>query len=400
MERLIYLCYRAFTAGVATLPLMTVYRLGQALGWLAHWCLGPYRRLAQANLAVAYAGEKTPAEIRRLARAHFVALGANLLSSIKAASLSVEELRKIAEVQNIASIRDALDAGKGVVLVISHIGNWELFAQISEFLPGYQWSTVYQPLGNRFIEAHVRRTRTARGVQLFSRKNGFNAPTAFLRAGGAVGVLVDQHAGDGGVWAPFFGRLASTSTLAALLALRTDAALVPIAIQTAGPGRWRVVVSPEISKAPGEEVNALTARINLVLERQIRASPADWFWVHNRWKTPRPKFLLTTYRRGIMLPADVPDLKPFRIVIRSPNWLGDAVMTIPAIQAIAAGRPDAQVTVLSPENLADLWTIVPGVAHVISVPKGAGVLATAQAVKRAGPFDVGIVLPNSMRVGA
>lgn len=399
MESLIYLIYRGFTAGVAALPLLAVYRLGQALGWAGYLVLAPYRRLALRNLTIAYGAEKSPAEIRRLARAHFSTLGANLLSSIKAAALSVDQLREIAAVENIASIRDALDRGKGVVLVISHFGNWELFAQICQFLPGYQWSTVYQPLGNRSIEAHVRRTRMARGVQLFSRKNGFNGPTAFLRAGGAVGVLVDQHAGDGGVWTPFFGRLASTSNLAALLALRTGAELVPIAIRTAAPGRWTVVVSPPIPQAPGEEADALTARINLVLEGQIRASPQDWFWVHNRWKTPRPKFLLTTYRRGVKLPALVSeaDLKPFRILVRSPNWLGDAVMTIPAIQAIARGRPDAQVTVLSPARLADLWRIVPGVAQVIEIKKGAGVVATAGAIRAGGPFDVALVLPNSLR---
>lgn len=399
MELFIYVVYRGFTASVAALPLRAVVRLGQALGWAGYFVLAPYRRLAIRNLTIAYGAEKSPAEIRRLARAHFSTLGANLLSSIKAAALSVDQLREIAAVENIASIRDALDRGKGVVLVISHFGNWELFAQICQFLPGYRWSTVYQPLGNRRIEAHVRRTRMARGVQLFSRKNGFNAPTAFLRAGGAVGVLVDQHAGDGGVWTPFFGRLASTSNLAALLALRTDAELVPIAIRTAAPGRWTVVVSPPIPRAPGEEPDALTARINLVLEGQIRASPRDWFWVHNRWKTPRPKFLLTAYRRGVTLPASVSesDLKPFRILVRSPNWLGDAVMTIPAIQAIARGRPDARVTVLSPERLADLWRIVPGVAEVIEIKTGAGVVGTAGVIRAAGPFDAAVVLPNSLR---
>lgn len=398
MELFIYLIYRGFTAGVGALPLRAAYRLGQALGGAAYLGLAPYRRLALRNLTIAYGGERPAREIRRLARAHFRALGANLLSSIKAASLSVERLREIASVENIESLAGALDRGRGVVLVISHIGNWELFAQICQFLPGRQWSTVYQPLGNRRIEAHVQRTRMARGVRLFSRKNGFNAPTAFLRAGGAVGVLVDQHAGDGGVWAPFFGRLASTSTLAALLALRTDAELVPIAIQTAAPGRWRVVVSEPIPRAPGEGVNALTARVNLVLERQIRASPADWFWVHNRWKTPRPKFLLTAYRRGVTLPASVSasDLKPFRLIVRSPNWLGDAVMTIPAVQAMARGRPDARVTILSPERLADLWRIVPGVAEVVTFA-GKSAVAAAAAVRQAGPFDAAVVLPSSLR---
>ncbi len=300
-------------------------------------------------------------------------------------------------------IRAALERGKGVVLIISHIGNWELFAQLCQFLPEYRWGTVYQPLGNRFIEAHIQRMR--RKVALFSRKSGFNAPTAFLRAGGALGVLVDQHAGDGGVWTPFFGRLASTSPLAALLALRTEAELVPLAVHTAGVARWRVVISPPVPRAEADgkpaTTESLTARINQVLEAQISHTPADWFWVHNRWKTPRPKFLLSTYRRGIALPPGMSGetLKPFRILVRSTNWLGDAVMTIPAIQAIARGRPDARVTVLGPEKLADLFAVVPGVAEVISIPRGTGVFGVAARVRRAGPFDAAVVLPNSWRAG-
>ena len=85
------------------------------------------------------------------------------------------------------------------------------------------------------------------------------------------------------------------------------------------------------------------------------------------------------------------------MVVRSPNWLGDAVMSIPAVQAIAAGRPDARVTVLCPVNLADLWKVVPGVAAVLTIGAKDHVLAVARTVRRAGPFDVAVLLPNSLR---
>jgi lipopolysaccharide heptosyltransferase II len=403
MDYLVYLCTRAVSAFIAFLPLTWVYRLGQGLGAIAYWLLPPYRQLALANLRIAFGTEKTDAAIRRLARRHFRQLGANLLSSVKAAAISVPELRRITEVEGVEHLREALDRGQGVVMVLSHIGNWELFAQLCQLLPGYQWSTIYQPLRNRYIEAHLRRLRTRCGVALFSRKNGFSGPTAFLRAGGAVGVLVDQHAGDGGLWAPFFGRLASTSNLASLLALRTGAELIPLAVYAVGIARWRVVISPPVDPKltgnTGSQAGALTALLNQIVEKQIRRAPADWFWVHNRWKTPRPKFLLAGYRRGGALPPDFSpeQLKPFRILIRSTNWLGDAVMTIPAVQAIGAGRPDAELTVLAPEKLADLWRAVPGVAHVLPIPAGAGVLRVGRLVRRAGPFDAAVVLPNSLR---
>ncbi len=397
MDYLIYLVFRTLTFVIGALPLRWVFRLGQLGGWVAYVFLPPYRRLAIANLTIVYGGERTPAEIQRLARRHFLTLGANALCSVKASSFDATRLQEVVEVEGMDHILAAFARRRGIVLAISHIGNWELFAQLCQYLPQEKWATVYQPLRNKHIEGYIQRTRQK--VELFARQKGFNAPTTFLREGGALGVLIDQHAGDGGLWTPFFGRLASTSTLAALLALRTGAELLPMAVNTAGVGRWRVVISPAVPYAATEEADALTARLNGVLEGQISRSPADWFWVHNRWKTPKPRFLLARYKRGVVLPENMnaSDLKPFRILVRSTNWLGDAVMSIPTVRALAAGRPDARVTVLTPAKLADLWREVPGVAEVLSIPAKTGVAGVAALVRRAGPFDAAVLLPNSLR---
>src|SRR5207237_7995221 len=99
-------------------------------------------------------------------------------------------------------------------------------------------------------------------------------------------------------------------------------------------------------RAPGSETlhdslsktnEQLTASSNEILKKQVMRSPEDWFWLHNRWKTPRPNLLLSRYKRGVFLPEKT-RLKPFRILIRSSNWLGDAVMSVPAVRAIKGGR--------------------------------------------------------------
>src|SRR5262249_37002784 len=198
-------------------------------------------------------------------------------------------------------------------------GIWELFAQLMPEFVGYvRNSSIYQRLGNRFIDEHIRRTRSRTGLELFDRKDGFQPVIDLLRSGGGVGILSDQHAGDQGTWTPFFGRLASTSPLPALLAKRTRAALIAAGVYTVGPGRWRMVFTERFDLA-GASVHALTSKMNEIIEQQIRRAPEDWFWVHNRWKTPRPNFLLDRYKRGVYLPPDISsrDLKPFRILIRS-----------------------------------------------------------------------------------
>jgi lipopolysaccharide heptosyltransferase II len=261
-------------------------------------------------------------------------------------------------------------------------------------VPGAKFGTVYQALHNALVDDLVNRDRRRLGVLTFDRKNGFQGPLALLREPGILGILVDQHAGNSGVWMPFFGKLCSTSPLAATLTLRTDAAVIPVAIMTSGFGKWRVVLSDEIPW-DASQPERLTLDINKALEKQIRTSPADWFWVHNRWKIPLPNFLITKAKRGTYLPPEEPELARFRMVVRSPNWLGDAVMSVPTVRSFKLGRPDAWVAVVCPDKLAGFWRRVPDVDEVVAIESGESVFSVAAKIR--GRFDVAIVLPNSLR---
>ena len=395
----VYLLYRAGLAVVAALPLPFLFGFGQFLGVCAWMFSGKYRRLATRNLEIAFANEKSPRELRQLVRRHFRRLGANLLCSAKLTQMPPEKILERVEVENIESMAREFRAGVPVVLVLSHLGTWEVFAQLMPKFVGFvRGASVYQGLGNRFIDKHVRRTRSQTGLELFDRHDGFEPVIDLLRSGGGVGVLSDQHAGDHGVWTPFFGRLASTSPLPALLAKRTRAALIAAGVYTIGPARWRMVFTERFDET-GASVAVLTSKINRVIEQQIRRAPEDWFWVHNRWKTPEPNFLLAHYKRGIYLPPGISasDLKPFRILIRSSNWLGDAVMSVPAVRAIKDGRPDIHVTIAAPDKIAPMWKLIPEVDAIIPLPEGS-LLPVVRLLKQQMPFDVAILFPNSLRV--
>ena len=124
-----------------------------------------------------------------------------------------------------------------MVVVLSHLGNWELFAQIVPHYFGYtRLGTVYQKLGNHYLDQFVRQQRARFGVELFDRSEGFAEAIKLLRGGGMIGILSDQHAGDHGLWTPFFGRLASTSPLPGLLCKRTGASLFAASLFTEGQG--------------------------------------------------------------------------------------------------------------------------------------------------------------------
>jgi lipopolysaccharide heptosyltransferase II len=213
-----------------------------------------------------------------------------------------------------------------------------------------------------------------------------------------VGVLTDQHAGGAGIWMPLFGKIASTSPLAASLAQRTGALLAMVSVRTIGLARWEIKTSEPVP-TEGRTIAEITMDLSHLLESEIRRSPADWFWVHNRWKNFVPDFLLLHFKRGIHLPAgmDSSELQPFRILIRSSNWLGDACMAVPAIQAMKLGRPDLHITILSPSKLAPIWREVKEVSSVLEIPPDSSPWKVARLIKASGEYEVAFLLPNSWR---
>ena len=394
----VYLLYRVALGVITALPLRVVFALGNGLGFLGWLFLPNYRRLARRNVEIAFGEEKSTPEKNRIVRRHFQRLGANLLSGMKLNAMPPAQVVELVQTEGAENMHRAWSAGRPVVLVLSHLSNWELLAQILPHYFGYvRLSTVYQKLGNRYLDRFVRQQRARFGVELFDRSEGFTEAIKLLRGGGGIGILSDQHAGDHGMWTPFFGRLASTSPLPALLCKRTGAALMTASLFTKEPGRWRMTITQPCDQ-PNDSVESLTAKINATMATEIRRAPEDWFWVHNRWKTPRPNWLLSKYKRGVYLPPNLApgELKPFRVLIRASNWLGDSVISIPAVRAIKRGRPDAHLTVLAPEKIAALWRLVPEVDVVLSLGEKSLSAATRR-LRGEPPFDVGIVLPNSLR---
>lgn len=394
MHRLTYLAARLVWGLLGMLPLRLVIHFARALGILAWYGSGKYRRLILSNLEIAFGKEFQADRKASIGREHFARLAGNIAAGACLSRKPAERLREWVDIEGIEHLRLAQAKGRGVVGLLGHIGNWEMLARLSPGVFDCPCGSVYQSLTNPFVDKWVRSQRALEGLALFERKEGFNGALEMLRAGGVVGVLADQHAGDRGLWCPLFNRLASTSPLVATMALRTGAAVLGIALYTQPGGRWRLVIRPPLQ--PESKDSALfTAQINLELEQMIRMDPADWLWSHNRWKTPKPNFLGVGWKRGVVATKGI---QPFRLLLRSVNWLGDAVMTVPSVRAFRKTRPDLEITVACQAKLAGFWRAVPEVDRILEIPPGAGIRQTA-GLMRGGCFDAVIVYPNSLRTG-
>jgi lauroyl/myristoyl acyltransferase len=389
-----YAIYLGCAAVARLFPLPLVFLAGKYLGAAGYCVLRKRRRLAVANLRSALGKSET--EARELALRHFMNLGANLLSALKIATMSDAQIRRRVTVEIAPEIPAAPDR-KGWVAALSHMGNWELLGRLSPLFPQYRFGAIYQKLANDYVDGHFKKSRARSGVTLFDRRDGYWKSVAFLESGGVVGVLADQYAGTPGTWMPFFGRLTSTSTLASALAQRVGVDVLPVSINTTGLARWHVAVGHPLENSSDPET--LTAAVNRELERQITASPADWLWSHNRWKTPRYGFLLSASNRRVYFPPgfDRAMLKPYRILVRSVDDPDEAALSVPAVRAIKRGRPDARVTVVASGALADFWKRVEEVDEVIAILPEETARTVVKKIAHAGEFEVGILLPETRR---
>ncbi len=391
---IVYLIFRACTGLLERTPIEWNFRFGRLLGGLAGWFAPGYVRLARRNLKIAFGSEKSRAEIAKLAREHLRLLAANALAGVRLAAMPSDKILSRITVQGISHYEAAVREGRGVIALIGHQSCWEAIAQVSRLLSDRSTGAIYQRLGNPLIDAHIAHLRAKRGVELLERKTGVTRAVSILRNGGNVGLLIDQHAGTQGIWTPLFGRLASTTPLPRLLADHSAGVLMPVCMITTGIARWTFRIEEPLPD--GLDAGATAAAVNRALENQVRASPADWFWVHDRWKTPKGDFLLRSAKRGVYVSAGS-NLAQFRILLRSSNWLGDAVLSVPAVRAFKRGRPDSHVTVFTKAKLADFWRMIPEVDDVVVLPDRCSVRNAARAIRSRDPFDAAILFPNSLR---
>jgi lauroyl/myristoyl acyltransferase len=391
-----FLSYLAFRAGIGLIRLLSIdcaFVIGKAGGSIAYRILFNRRAVALANLRLAFGRELSKAELRALNRQHFQLVGANLLAGFKASTLSDERIW-----ERITADIPPNRQETGWIALISHIGNWELYSHLGQKFPEYRFGAVYQTFANPFIDRYMRIDRAKAGITLFDRRSELLSCMRFLREGGVVGVLVDQGAGYSGLWSPLFGRLTSSSTLPARLAIRSGLPMVPLAMNTVGRARWRLTISEPVYPET-DDPELLTAQINALLEKQIRRAPADWLWAHNRWKPLRPHFLLARNVRPVFFPQafDRSTLDSFRILIVASGTTGEARQIHPAVRALRQGRPDTWLAVLATKGTAEAWKAAGLVDSILEWNETDSVRDIASSIRAAAQFDAAIFFDHTLK---
>ena len=273
-----------FSRALGTLPMPAALAVGRGLGTAAHALLATPRRLAVAHMGLAFP-ELDLATRRRLVRATFRHAG----QAFAELSLFETILRRpdYVRLEGVEALDTALARGRGAIAVTGHVGNWELLAAWAAAI-GYPITVVVRRVNDLRFHSLIVRFRAAAGVEVLVRDDPrFVAAVGdALRRNRVVAMLIDQDTRGAGVFVPFFGRPAHTPPGAALLALRARVPVVTAFIERRPEGGHLVRVAPVPAELPRgrEGVRELTARLTAAIEAQIRRSPAEWVWWHERWR--------------------------------------------------------------------------------------------------------------------
>jgi len=274
------------------LPERTGHRLGAAIGTAMRRVSRRHWGIVMANLRLAFGDERTEQELIAIGKACYRHLGKCLMEFVRLPAMSVEDIGRVTELRGSEHLDAGLAEGKGVILLTAHLGNWEMVgARIAA--EGYPLNVIARAQRDGALTDYIRRTREVVGMRVHHREVAVRRSLLALRGNELVGMLLDQNAGDDGVFVDFFGRLASTARGAAAFALQTGATVVP----TFGwrkPDDTHVIELgepvPLVSTGDRErDILTNTARYTKIIENAIREHPEQWFWLHKRWKSRPPQ---------------------------------------------------------------------------------------------------------------
>lgn len=277
----------------ARLPQGLRVRAGLGLGWFCQRVLRFRGAVVRDNVRQAFP-DWPPAEREALIRDIYRHLGLLVFELLSLPRLRPDDVRGLCTVDGREHLDRALSAGRGALVLAAHTGNWEL-GQAAVAACGYRTCTVVKEIKGELGQYVAERLRTPHGIVPVPRRRAMRLIGEALASGAGVGFVLDQNmTADEGVFVNFFGRPACTMHGLAVLAFRHGVPVVPVHFWREPDNRHhRVRFLPEVPwESCGARLGAAarhnTQRYTTIIEDMIRSHPAQWVWIHRRWRTQPP----------------------------------------------------------------------------------------------------------------
>ena len=271
---------------LAILPFKWSMKAGELFGLLLFYLWGSRRKIAIENIEKSEVRSQK-SEVRSIARETFKNLGKSFVEIIKVYYGFGGKILDSVDIEGIENFNKAKSKGKGILFISGHCGNWELMAiTMSAKLSGV--AVVARPINNPYVNKFIESVRQNYGNSVIYKQGALKTIIRTLKNNGCVGILMDQAVIPAeGYVIDFLGRGAWTTKMPALIAKKTGAAVLPAFIHRTNIGhRMKIYPEVELSNIVDMESAVLedTKKFSGFIENYIHEHPAEWLWIHRRWK--------------------------------------------------------------------------------------------------------------------
>ncbi|MCB9782396.1 MAG: lysophospholipid acyltransferase family protein [Candidatus Omnitrophica bacterium] len=274
---------------IQRIPLRALRRIGRWGGLATYRLSGSRRRVALENLDLAYGDSLTSEEKIQIAKESFVNLVTTGLEFCYSPAIK-RPIDELVHVENPEVFFEAHKKGKGIIVLVPHMGNWEVCGRWYGEKGIVQHAVVRQQK-QAWVNRMVSKIRKTNGIIEIDKRNAIRKVLAALHKGEMVSMLIDQHAQKESVSVEFFGQPAMTHASVARLALRTGCEVIVCSGFRYPDGSFGGVFSDPIETvSTGDRERDIlenTQRYVSVIEEYVRKNPQDWMWMHRRWKAPK-----------------------------------------------------------------------------------------------------------------
>lgn len=280
--------FKIFTVIARLIPLSMAYFLGNFLAHIAFFAAKSIRKTMLEGLTVAFP-DVSVKKRKKIALDSTVALITGVFEFVKI--FYKPQLLKQVSIEGKQFLTQALEKNKGVIVLTAHVGNFPLMLYKLAH-EGYPVNVIIRPSRHEQIGNYLNDLRTKVGVKTIYSRPRWQCVNKIIKAlhqNELVFILMDQDAGKTGIWVKFFGKLAATVTSPILLALRTQAVVIPIYIHH-DKRKHIIKVFPEeefiMTNDRKKTIFLNTIKFTKIIEQWIRQFPEQWTWTYRRWKTP------------------------------------------------------------------------------------------------------------------
>jgi len=293
LDYLAYIGLRIFLYGLNVFPLNVRHKLVNALVRSALFVIPRYKRIALRNMELVFPNMNSD-EREALFSASLEAISRFIVDSARLHTIDLEWARKHVNVSlESYEYLNRKFPGKGILIVTGHLGSFELMARVGA-LYGRPMSFVAREFKAKRIDAWWKGIRELNGNKVIPRTGAFKQVVSELEEGRDVGLLFDQNVKrNHAVFVPFFGRFAATTKSVALAALRNKSPVMVASMAHIGNDNYQVYLVAcdftelynDESKSMDDKIIDITREVTQKYEKMVLKHPAEWFWMHRRWKT-------------------------------------------------------------------------------------------------------------------